>query len=215
MNFQLENIALTVDINGQKALIANKEEHGSGEEYSDSFGSWKTVMIHAEMEISLREQFAKVDTAENKIHFSSGTACSVQKTIDNSNGTIYPVVYTLSTPESSFSLAITGQLDLCGHTVLRSEHPQLFIYETNRITFASLRILINNIDPTACVNSKFVYVEKVLSVGMEQMNSDILHKRCELEKMILRNSIATASYAPDIFAYHLMQEPSHMTVLTS
>ncbi|KAL7286444.1 hypothetical protein TKK_0019392 [Trichogramma kaykai] len=246
---------LPVNATIKKPFIAagtvDKEGHCSGEEYSDPFGSWKTVTVHAEVEISLYEQLARVDTAENKIHFSSGTACTltygscidsengysfwdpipkdyckfnhysvlfegrVQKTTDNSNGTIYPVVYTLSTPEYSFSLAITGQLDLCGHTVLRSEHPQLFTYETNGVTFASKRISITNIDLTAYVNSKFVYVEKILSVGMKQMYSDILRTQCELEKMILRNSIATASYAPDIFAYHLMQEPGYMAVLTS
>lgn len=41
-----------------------------------------------------------------------------------------PTVYTVTTKETTFALAKTAEVNLCGYKVIRTEHPKLFILET-------------------------------------------------------------------------------------
>jgi len=73
-----------------------------------------------------------------------------------------PTIYTLTTEDITFALTKTKEQPLCGYTLLRTEHPKLFILETRKgNTFAARgSIPVNNLDIFTYVNSKFVYVEK-------------------------------------------------------
>jgi len=93
----------------------------------------------------------------HQYHVHEGLATKMM--IDTANS---PTIYTLTTEDITFALTKTKEQPLCGYTLLRTEHPKLFILETRkRDTFAARgAIPVNNLDIFTYVNSKFVYVEK-------------------------------------------------------
>jgi len=125
-----------------------------------------------------------------------------------------PTIYTLVTEDITFALTKTKEQPLCGYTLLRTEHPKLFILETQKgNTFATRgSIPINNFDIFTYVNSKFVYVEKHIRQQMTSLYYNVIRQRCELEKEVLRNTLSFATLQPDEFAYKLMKGPGYMAV---
>lgn len=73
-----------------------------------------------------------------------------------------PVIYTVTTQNVTFALTRVADFSICGYQLIQTEHPKLFILETQKgRTFRTRsRIVVNNLDIFAYVNSKFVYVEK-------------------------------------------------------
>jgi len=132
-------------------------------------------------------------------------------TIDSTNS---PTIYTLTTEDITFALTKTKEQPLCGYTLLRTEHPKLFILETHKgDTFAARgTIPVNNLDIFTYVNSKFVYVEKHIRRQMTSLYYNVMQQRCELEKEVLRNTLSFATLQPDEFAYKLMKGPGYMAV---
>jgi hypothetical protein len=41
-------------------------------------------------------------------------------------------VFTVTTPETTFALAGTAEFNLCGYIMTQTEHPKLFMLETQR-----------------------------------------------------------------------------------
>jgi len=125
-----------------------------------------------------------------------------------------PTIYTLTTEDITFALTKTKEQPLCGYTLLRTEHPKLFILETRKgDTFAARgAIPVNNLDIFTYVNSKFVYVEKHIRRQMTSLYYNVMQQRCELEKEVLRNTLSFATLQPDEFAYKLMKGPGYMAV---
>ncbi|KYN12133.1 hypothetical protein ALC57_15695 [Trachymyrmex cornetzi] len=125
-------------------------------------------------------------------------------------------VYSLTTPSMIFSLTSTGKYSTCGHTLIRTEHPKLIIFETT---------LENAINPTqvganlagskTLINSKFVYVERHMRIQVNQLYRDILgwHPQCQLEYRMIQNSLAITARSPDVFAYYFMKGPGYMALL--
>jgi len=127
-----------------------------------------------------------------------------------------PTIYTLTTEDITFALPKTKEQPLCGYTLLRTEHPKLFILETRKgDTFAARgAIPVNNLDIFTYVNSKFVYVEKHIRRQMTSLYYNVMQQRCELEKEILRNTLSFVIFQPDEFAYKLMKGPGYMALTT-
>lgn len=127
-------------------------------------------------------------------------------------GTQGPVIYTVTSQETTFALTRTTDFTLCGYLISKTEHPKLFIMETEKgATFqARARIPVNNLDLFTYINSKFVYVEKHIKTQMTQLYKDIITQKCALEQQVLKNAIALANIAPDEVAYSIMKEPGYM-----
>lgn len=135
------------------------------------------------------------------------------RTIENSIQT--PDVYTLTTQETTFALAVRSEKPVCGYTLIRTEHPKLFILETrDGQTFASRRkVLVSNLDIFSYVNSKFIYVEKHIKTQIKALYKDVLTQRCNLEQQVLRNALATAAILPEKFAHAVTKSPGYMAVI--
>ena len=54
------------------------------------------------------------------------------KTTDDTSEEKSPIVYSLTTQDITFALTRTREQPLCGYTLLRTEHPKLFILETKK-----------------------------------------------------------------------------------
>ncbi|XP_071580187.1 uncharacterized protein [Temnothorax nylanderi] len=125
-----------------------------------------------------------------------------------------PVIYTLTTRDITFALARTTETSLCGYKIIQTEHPKLFILETQpgRTFKIQTGISIDNLDIFSYVNSKFIYVEKHMRTQLTQMYRDIMSQKCALEKQILENALSLASIAPDEMAYRIMKSPGYTAI---
>lgn len=103
---------------------------------------------------------------------------------------------------------------VCGHTVIRTEHPKLIIFETNPgVALFKRPPQVTNLDIFAYMNSKFVYVERHIRSQLNQLYRNLLNQQYNLEQRMLQNTLAIATQSPDIFAYHLMKGPGYMALL--
>lgn len=133
---------------------------------------------------------------------------------DETAGQYQPLVYSLTTQEITFALSVTKEQPICGYTLKHTEHPKLFILETQRGNAPKPigNIPVDNLDIFAYVNSKFVYVEKHIRTQMTALYHNVMQQRCELEAEVLRNTLSFATLLPDEFAYRLMKGPGYMAV---
>lgn len=124
------------------------------------------------------------------------------------------ITYSLNSQETIFALIKTGEYTICGHKLIRTEHPKLVILEHNPDIKISLKHKgTSSLDLFTYVNSKFVYVEKHIHSQINQLYRNILLQQCNLEYKLLQNALAIAARSPDIFAYHFMRGPGYMALL--
>ncbi|XP_032690346.1 uncharacterized protein LOC116853388 [Odontomachus brunneus] len=139
-----------------------------------------------------------------------GNAMKMQGNIESQDTTIY----TLTTQDITFALTLTRPHIICGYTLMGTEHPKLFIFETKQgNTFKTkTETPIDNLDIFTYINSKFVYVERHIRTQMKALYYDIIQQKCELEKQVLQNTLSLATLLPDEFAFRLMKAPGYMAV---
>ncbi|XP_070517512.1 uncharacterized protein [Cardiocondyla obscurior] len=125
-----------------------------------------------------------------------------------------PIIYTVTSQDTTFALTKTHEINVCGYTLLQTEHPKLFILETKRgATFKTRsKISVDNLDIFAYVNSKFIYVEKHIKTQLSKLYRDIMEQKCALERQVLQNALSLASIAPDEMAIRLMKGPGYTAV---
>ncbi|XP_076384553.1 uncharacterized protein LOC143263569 [Megalopta genalis] len=123
-----------------------------------------------------------------------------------------PVMYTVATQDIAFALTSTAKTNICGYTLIRTEHPKLFILDTNKEgKFKSKSPTpTNNLDIFTYVNAKFVYVEKHLKSQIVSLYQDIVTQRCRLDQQVLRNALTLARVAPAEVAYAITQEAGYI-----
>lgn len=126
-----------------------------------------------------------------------------------------PVIYTVTTRATTFALTQTSEFTICGYTILKTEHPKLFIMETRRDRSFKIhgRISVDNLDIFTYVNSKFIYVEKHIRTQITQLYKDIVQQKCALEQQILKNALSLATLSPDEVAFTIMKEPGYMSTV--
>lgn len=126
-------------------------------------------------------------------------------------------VYTVTTKETTFALAKVRDFNLCGYQVTQTEHPKLFILETERgRTFRTRsKTTVDNLDIFSYVNSKFIYVEKHIKTQLNRLYRDIMEQKRALERQILVNALSLSSIAPDKMAFRIMKAPGYIAVTAS
>lgn len=141
-----------------------------------------------------------------------GKAKKMVNKVDNRMQT----VYSLSTQDVTFALSQIGEELHCGYTLIKTEHPKLIILETHKgESFIKKKPLaVENMDIFTYVNSKFVYVERHIRTQLNQLYTDVLKQRCDLERQVLKNALSLAMQAPDDFAYQIMRGPGYMSTLS-
>lgn len=125
-----------------------------------------------------------------------------------------PTIYTVTTSEATFALARTSESNICGYNIIHTEHPKLFLLESQRHgTFKGKgTVSVDNLDIFTYVNSKFVYIERHMKTQITQLYRDIMAQKCALEKQVLENALSLASIAPDEMAHRLMKSPGYTAV---
>jgi hypothetical protein len=125
-----------------------------------------------------------------------------------------PTIYIVTTDDTTFALAKTSEINVCGYRLLRTEHPKLHIMETKKgksFKFHT-KVSVDNLDIFSYVNSKFVYVENHIKTQLSRLYQDIMEQKCALERQILQNALSLASIAPDEMASRIMRAPGYTEV---
>jgi hypothetical protein len=124
-------------------------------------------------------------------------------------------VYSVESDGITFALTTKGIEEICGRTIIRTEHPKLMIFETKQKGTLIQRkpLIAENLDLFAYMNSKFIYVERHLRTQIREIYHDLLTHRCELERQVLENALSISTQAPDEFAYRLMRGPGYMAMI--
>lgn len=141
-----------------------------------------------------------------------GVAIKYQGTLNTH--TYNTTIFTLESQDTTFALTQTKIHTICGYTLYGTEHPKLFIFETQKgnIFKSKTKTAVNNLDLFTYTNSKFVYVEKHMRQQLNSLYQDIITQKCELEKQVIQNTLSLAELRPDEFAYRLLKSPGYMAV---
>ncbi|CAK9824012.1 Retrovirus-related Pol polyprotein from transposon 297 [Anthophora retusa] len=123
-------------------------------------------------------------------------------------------LYSVTSQGTTFALARTTSTKVCGCTLIHTEHPKLFILETEKEGHFKTRtpIAINNLDIFAYVNSKFVYVEKHLKTQIIQLYRDVVKQKCALERQIMHNALTLIHVTPAEVATTIAKEHGFMAI---
>ncbi|CAL1672026.1 unnamed protein product [Lasius platythorax] len=126
-----------------------------------------------------------------------------------------PIIYTVTTKDTTFALAKTNEFNLCEYKILRTEHSKPFILETQPDhTFkVHSKVSIENLDIFSFVNSKFIYVEKHLKTQLTQLYRDIIKQKCALQRQILENALSLASIAPNEMAHKIIKTLGYTAIM--
>nr|UHK03099.1 MAG: putative glycoprotein [Sanya chuvirus 2] len=125
------------------------------------------------------------------------------------------VVITVEQPSVMFALELMKPTFVCAAQVYETEHPQLFIYISTHgdYIFPHTKLSPQNIDFSAYVNTKFVYVEKHIRGQINTLYRDLLIQKCKVERMALNNLLTLALVSEDEFAYTYMEKPGYTSIV--
>ncbi|KOC58647.1 hypothetical protein WH47_04874 [Habropoda laboriosa] len=125
-----------------------------------------------------------------------------------------PTVYSAVTGDTTFALAKAGQFTLCGYTLIKTEHPKLFVLEVTAAgRFKSkTSIPINNLDIFTYVNTKFVYVEKHVKSQIKSLYRNLMNQRCAIENQVIQNALTLIHVSPEDVATSITKEPGYLAV---
>lgn len=131
------------------------------------------------------------------------------------NATDSPTVYSLQTDDTTFALMERSRATICGYKIINTEHPRLFIFETDPTEVFKQRskLAVSNIDIFSYINSKFVYVEKHIRAQTTSLYRDVIEQKCKLEQQVLKNALNLAELSPDSFAFNLMKGPGYFATI--
>ena len=104
----------------------------------------------------------------------SGLATKVTDLELNNN---IQVMYSMVSEDTMFALVKRGSENICGHNIIRTEHPKLFIFETTGgSVFNHDKLSVQNMDIFTYVNSKFIYVERHIRKQMKDIYLDLIRQ---------------------------------------
>ena len=123
------------------------------------------------------------------------------------------VLYTLTTSDITFTFNALPRINVCGHILIRTEHPRLLICEIIPGNVRARKVDVAEMDLMAYTNSKFIYVERHMRRQLQHLYYDGITRKYNLEREMLKNRLRNALNAPDELAYQLMKGPGFMAVL--
>ncbi|KAJ8983626.1 hypothetical protein NQ317_004264 [Molorchus minor] len=186
-----------------------------GISYQENGKSWDNVVVAATVKIQVNDYFATVRLKENEISLKrrSESTWDFQAQIDCQGhlsllyeGKAEKVTnvqtkeqYMVVNQESKiFAVTIIKKIQLCSLEVWQTEHPKLLIVEGHIRAFPISAVLLpQNTDLTLYVNSKFLYIEQAYKRDLESLYIDTIHRRCLLQREILKNRLLLAPVVPD------------------
>lgn len=115
--------------------------------------------------------------------------------------------------EHIFALQLLQRTGICMQEVFTTEHPQLLVVTRKTYGFkfsANQPRLTENANLLSYINSKFMYVEVTYKKQLNSVYRNAIHRRCLLNREILKNRLLLAPLNPNAVALLLKNEPGHL-----
>lgn len=126
-------------------------------------------------------------------------------------------VYIVEDHDFLFSLKTKSDIVICGYDGYTTEHPDLIIIESNlknRYQIESSKLDVSKTgNILTYINTKMVYIERLLSENMNDLYIDLLTKQCDLDYKLLKNHLNDAIVNPNGFAQYVTNSEGSMGVL--
>lgn len=126
-------------------------------------------------------------------------------------------VYLVEDRSYVFSLKSSKEINICGYYGITTEHPDLIVIEADdksryKIPSLDMNITISG-NLVTYLNTKVVYMERIINANLESMYNDLLYKQCNNERMILLNHLHDAQINPNGFAKFITKREGSMGIL--
>lgn len=120
-------------------------------------------------------------------------------------------IYVVKNEEMLFALRIEKHATACGFVALKTEHPRLYIITE---PYAVMRFNQKDVDPvnmdmTAYINNKLMYLDVSNRGNLEAMYRNLLNQQCELERDLLKTKLGLARANLQEFAYRMGDGPGY------
>lgn len=111
-----------------------------------------------------------------------------------------------------FALSLQKTTTLCGNTIWQTEHPKILVLLNAFLEFSSMSktILPQNTDLSIYINSKLLYTEQAYKRSVEKTYSNIVHRKCLLNREILRNRLLLAPLSPNALSAIIKNQLGHI-----
>lgn len=126
-------------------------------------------------------------------------------------------VYMVEDHDILFSLKTKSEVTLCGYYGYTTEHPDLMIIESDvrdRMQIESSKLDKSHTgNIVTYMNTKMVYIERLMTDNLNDLYVDLLTKQCDLEYKLLMNHLSDALVNPNGFAHFVTKSEGSMGVL--
>lgn len=141
-----------------------------------------------------------------------GSATKIQNLVSHNDST--RIIYTVNSEEVLFALEITEPISVCGYDGFQTEHPRLLIAKKTISGYPFNKGTVNsrNLNLLTYVNTKFVYVERHIKSQIESLYTNLILKKCELERDVLKMQLAVAHHHPAEFAFMRMKRLGYTAI---
>lgn len=108
-----------------------------------------------------------------------------------------------------FALTLTKRVAICNVEVWQTEHPKVLVAEGKQL-IPTAGLLPQDTDLMTYVNSKFLYVEQSYQRGLDRLYVDTIHRRCLLQREVLRNRLLMAPIMPSVISQVIEQKEGYI-----
>lgn len=135
-------------------------------------------------------------------------------TIATSDKSTNDTSYMVNTKGYAMWLTDKGIETICGHRVIKTEHPRLLIRETwdTPSPFRNRDLSARDLDLLTYVNTKFISYDRNIKSQLNSMYNDLAYQKCKVEAQVLQGLMSTAVRDPVQFARDYMQMPGYTGV---
>lgn len=115
-------------------------------------------------------------------------------------------VYTVNDDRYVYAFKEIGTTNMCGYTVRKLDHSKFVLIELppGSTVSKNQKLMTEDLDLIAYMNTKIVYVERHFRKQLEGMYRNLIESQCEIEKQVLKNALALIRTDPMEFAYQIM-----------
>ncbi|KAL7287236.1 hypothetical protein TKK_0018664 [Trichogramma kaykai] len=127
-----------------------------------------------------------------------------------------PTIYFTNTSSSiQFGLEKRSEVELCGYTLIATEHARLFLLETRpNAGLAAKQVLdAENIILSAYFKTKLAYFTYHVKTQFDALYRDSIFQKCMIARQIISNALSRSDSHPDIFALAVMKKRGFSAIL--
>ena len=98
-----------------------------------------------------------------------------------------------------FALSLLETTSICAAEVWLSEHPKILVVlnKKEELVNADIVLAVENLDLSAYINSKLLYIEQAYKRAIGKLYTDTVHRRCLAQREVIKNRLLMAPHTPN------------------